>query len=40
MNKLSKNQFEQAKTFLKSKARKLERALFELNLKMATRKMF
>jgi hypothetical protein len=29
MNKLSKNQFEQAKTFLKSKARKLERALFE-----------
>jgi hypothetical protein len=29
MNKLSKNQFEQAKTFLKSKTRKLERALFE-----------
>ncbi|MBA2875430.1 prenyltransferase/squalene oxidase repeat-containing protein [Thermaerobacillus caldiproteolyticus] len=29
MNKLSKNRFEQAKTFLKSKARKLERALFE-----------
>jgi hypothetical protein len=29
MNKLSKQQFEQAKNFLKSKARKLERALFE-----------
>jgi hypothetical protein len=29
MNKLSKNQFEQAKTFLKSKTRKLEGALFE-----------